>query len=59
MEKWISRLEQNLSIAYNINGDQRRKALVLTYAGDDLNDSVESLPRDQITKGKERHTLAN
>ena len=54
-EKCISRLEQNLFIAYNINDYRRRKALTLKYAGDDLNDIVESLPRNQITPGGEKH----
>ena len=47
--KWVTRLINNLFVAYNINNEGRKKALLLTYAGNDLNDIVESLPDSEIT----------
>ncbi|KAK7111487.1 hypothetical protein V1264_011109 [Littorina saxatilis] len=46
--KWIVRLE-NLFVAFNIANDQRKKALLLTYAGNDLNDIVDSFPAADLT----------
>ncbi|GFN94667.1 Pol polyprotein [Plakobranchus ocellatus] len=41
--KWVSRLKNNLFVAYDIATEARKKALLLTYAGPDLNDVVEAL----------------
>ncbi|GFO32125.1 hypothetical protein PoB_005863000 [Plakobranchus ocellatus] len=38
--KWVSRLKNNLFVAYDITNEARKKALLLTYAGPDLNDIV-------------------
>ena len=42
--KWISRLRDNIFVAYSITDDKRQKALMLTLAGDELNDIFEGLP---------------
>ena len=41
--KWVSRLK-NLFVGYNVTGDVRQKALLLTFGGEDLNDIVDNLP---------------
>ncbi|KAK7091579.1 hypothetical protein V1264_009243 [Littorina saxatilis] len=46
--KWIARLE-NLFVAFNVANDRRKKALLLTYAGNDLNDIVDSFPAADLT----------
>ena len=45
--KWIGRLK-NIFIAHNITQDIRQKAMLLMYAGDELNDIVESLPNEEL-----------
>lgn len=47
--KWISRLKNNLFIAYDIVDESKKKALMLTYGGNDLNDIVDSLPLSEVT----------
>ena len=47
--KWVSRLTNNLFVAYHVTDESRKKALLLTYAGNDLNDIVESLPDSETT----------
>ena len=49
--KWVSRLTNNLFVAYDITDESRKKALLLTYAGNDLNDIVESLPDSETQPG--------
>ena len=46
--KWVNRLE-NIFIAYGINSSEQKKALLLSYAGDELNDIVDSLPPSDTT----------
>lgn len=44
--KWINRLK-NLFTAYNITNVEQKKALLLTYGGEKLNDQIESLSLSQ------------
>ena len=43
--KWVARL-QNVFVGYNIEDDKRKKALLLTFGGEELNDIVDSLPEN-------------
>ena len=45
--KWVARLK-NVFTAYDIADDERQKALLLTYGGDELNDLVESFPEAEL-----------
>lgn len=47
--KWVNRLTNNLFVAYGIADEERKKALLLTYGGDDLCDIVEAMPVSEIT----------
>ena len=49
--KWESRL-RNVFIGYEIVDPKRRKALLLSFAGDDLNDIVDSLAEGALTPGE-------
>ena len=51
-KKWVSRLTNNLFVAYDIQEDQRKRALLLTYAGNDLNDIVDNLTVNQPGDGE-------
>ena len=44
--KWIARLNTFFS-AYEITSDSRKRALMLTFAGPELNDIIESFPPEQ------------
>ena len=46
--KWTVRLD-NLFTAYDITDNTRKKALLLTYGGDDLNDLVDTIPEENLT----------
>ncbi|GFN75606.1 Gag Polyprotein [Plakobranchus ocellatus] len=46
--KWVSRLKNNLFVAYDITNEARKKALLLTYAGPDLNNTTEALPDSEL-----------
>ena len=46
--KWTVRLD-NLFTAYEITDNTRKKALLLTYGGDDLNDLVDTIPEENLT----------
>jgi len=48
--KWVSRLK-NVFVGYNIDSNKRKKALLLTFGGEDLNDIVDSLPESATTAG--------
>ncbi|KAG1714026.1 hypothetical protein GQR58_001873 [Nymphon striatum] len=47
-----NRLENNVFVGYNITNDCQKKALLLSYAGNDLNDIVDSLPSAELLLGK-------
>ena len=47
--QWITRLTNNVFVGYNITDDARKKALMLTYAGEDLNDIFDTLSTDLVT----------
>ncbi len=47
--KWITRLTNNVFVGYNITDDARKKALMLTYAGEDLNDIFDTLSTELVT----------
>ena len=47
--KWITRLTNNEFAGYNITDDARKKALLLTYAGEDLNDIFDTLSTELVT----------
>ncbi|KAG1704002.1 hypothetical protein GQR58_004074 [Nymphon striatum] len=50
--KWRARLENNVFVGYNITDDCQKKALLLSYAGNDLNDIVDSLPSADLLPGE-------
>ena len=50
--KWTSRLD-NLFVGYGIANATRKKALLLTYGGDDLNDLVETIPEAKLELGED------
>ncbi|KAG1681434.1 hypothetical protein GQR58_011827 [Nymphon striatum] len=50
--KWRARLENNAFVGYNITDDCQKKALPLSYAGNDLNDIVDSLPSADLLPGE-------
>lgn len=41
--KWINRLENNVFVAYDIKDDKKKRALLLTYGGEELNDIADTL----------------
>ncbi len=45
--KWVDRLK-NVFIGYNIQDNARKAALLLTFAGNDLNDLVDSFPAENL-----------
>jgi len=45
--KWTSRLN-NLFVGYDVKDNARKKALLLTFGGDDLNDLVETIPAAKL-----------
>lgn len=47
-QKWVSRLK-NLYVGYGIESDERQKALLLTFAGDELNDIVDTFTVEEVT----------
>ena len=47
--KWITRLTNNAFVGSNITDDARKKALMLTYAGEDLNDIFDTLSTELVT----------
>ena len=47
--KWITRLTNNVFVGYNITDDARKRALMLTYAGEDLNDIFATLSTKLVT----------
>ena len=49
--RWVNRLKNNIFVAYHITEDVRKKAILLTIAGDDLNDIVENMPEASLTPG--------
>lgn len=42
--RWVSRLTDNVFVAYEITGDQRKRALLLALGGEELNDIYDSIP---------------
>jgi hypothetical protein len=49
--KWTTRLD-NLFVGYNITNNVRKKALLLTYGGDSLNDLVDTIPEADLVAGE-------
>ena len=47
--KWVARLTNNVFVGYNITDEAQKKALILTYGGEDLNDIFDTLSADKIT----------
>ena len=51
--KWVSRLENNVFVGYNIKDDKQKKALLLSYGGEELNDIVDTFPDGTLTPGED------
>ena len=49
--KYVNRL-RNYSTAYNIEDDKRKKAILLTFVGEEVNDLIDELPSEQTTPEK-------
>ena len=49
--KYVNRL-RNYFTAYNIENDKRKKAIFLTYVGEEVNDLIDELPSEQTTPEK-------
>ncbi len=47
-KKWITRLESNLFVGYAIEDPVRRRALMLSYGGEELNDIYDSLDPEKL-----------
>ena len=55
--KYVNRL-RNYFTAYNIEDDKRKKAMLLTFVGEEVNDIIDELPSEQTTpEKKKRNTL--
>ena len=50
--KYTDRLS-NLFVGYDIADSNRKKALLLTYAGDELNDIVDTIPAEELEAGED------
>ena len=48
--RWVARLK-NVFVGYNIESNKRKKALLLTFEGEELNDIMDSLPESLTTVG--------
>ena len=53
--KYINRL-RNYFTAYNIEDDKQKKAILLTFVGEEVNDIIDELPSEQTTPEKTKHT---
>ena len=49
--KYVKRL-RNYFTAYNIEDDERKKAMLLTFVGEEVNDIIDELPSEQTTPEK-------
>ena len=49
--KYVNRL-RNYFTAYNIEDDERKKAMLLTFVGEEVNDIIDELPYEQTTPEK-------
>ena len=49
--KYVNRL-RNYFTAYNIEDDKRKKAILLTFVGEEVNDLIDELPFEQTTPEK-------
>ena len=49
--KYVNRL-RNYFTAYNIEDDERKKAMLLTFVGEEVNDIIDELPSEQTTPEK-------
>ena len=49
--KYVNRLK-NYFTAYNIEVDKRKKAILLTFVGEEVNDLIDELPSEQTTPEK-------
>ena len=49
--KYVNRL-RNYFTAYNIEYDDRKKAMLLTFVGEEVNDIIDELPSEQTTPEK-------
>ena len=49
--KYVNRL-RNYFTAYNIEDDKRKKAMLLTFVGEEVNDIIDELPSEQTTPEK-------
>ena len=49
--KYVNRL-RNYFTAYNIEDDKRKKAILLTFVGEEVNDLIDELPSEQTTPEK-------
>ena len=49
--KYVNRL-RNYFTAYNIEDDERKKAILLTFVGEEVNDIIDELPSEQTTPEK-------
>ena len=49
--KYVNRL-RNYFTAYNIEDDERTKAMLLTFVGEEVNDIIDKLPSEQTTPEK-------
>ena len=49
--KYVNRL-RNYFTAYNIEDDERKKAMLLTFVGEEVNHIIDELPSEQTTPEK-------
>ena len=54
--KYVNRL-RNYFTAYNIEDYKHKKAILLTFVGEEVNDIIDELPSEQTTPEKTKHTL--
>ena len=53
--KYVNRL-RNYFTAYNIEDDKRKKAILLTFVGEEVNDLIDELPSVKPHQKKTKHT---
>ena len=53
LTKYVNRLK-NYFTAYNIEDDKRKKAIFLTFVGEEVNDLIDELPSEQTTPEKNK-----
>ena len=60
--KYVNRL-RNYFTAYNIEDDKQKKAILLTFVGEEVNDIIDELPSEQTPPeykdNQTQHTILN